>query len=148
MSGEVFRARYTLRFGQCDPAGIAFFPRLIEMINWVVEDWFAGPIGQDFATMHMGANFGVPAAALSVDFVGPARLGEVLAYDLRVAKIGTSSITFDIRAAVEGGAGVLRARHTIVACDLSGARPRPRPIDDAMRARMAPFLIPETGDKA
>ena len=34
-----------VRFSHCDPAGIVYFPRYFDMINGVVEDWFAGTLG-------------------------------------------------------------------------------------------------------
>lgn len=138
--GKVFTADYTLRFGQCDPAGIAFFPRLIEMLNWVVEDWFARALDADFRSIHMSRDEGVPARSLSIDFVGPAELGDVLTYSLQVVSLGRSSINLAISAVREGGRPVMTATHTIVYCDLSGAAPKSTAIPDALRERMAGFL--------
>lgn len=138
--GKVFTADYTLRFGQCDPAGIAFFPRLIEMLNWVVEDWFARGLDADFRSIHIARDEGVPARSLSIDFVGPAELGDVLTYSLQVVSLGRSSINLAISAVREGGRPVMTATHTIVYCDLSGAAPKSMAIPDALRERMAGFL--------
>ncbi|GGD23173.1 acyl-CoA thioesterase [Aureimonas glaciei] len=140
--GKTFTADYTLRFGQCDPAGIAFFPRLIEMLNWVVEDWFAKALDADFRSIHIARDEGVPARSLSIDFIGPAELGDVLTYRLQVASLGRSSINLAIAAEREGGRPVLTATHTIVYCDLSGAAPKSMAIPDALRERMAVFLVP------
>ena len=65
MPGEVFHARYKLRFGQCDPAGIAFFPRLVEMVNWTVEDWFDTALCDDFRHIHIEEKRGVPAISVA-----------------------------------------------------------------------------------
>ncbi|MCW4115211.1 acyl-CoA thioesterase [Aurantimonas sp. MSK8Z-1] len=141
MPGEIFEGRYKLRFGQCDPAGIAFFPRLVEMVNWTVEDWFDTALGDDFRHIHMDEKRGMPAVSVAVDFLGPVRLGDVAVYRLAVVAIGRSSITLDIRAAHEDGRPILSARHTIVHCDLSDGVPKSLPLSEDLKLSMARFLI-------
>ena len=36
---SAYRATVLVRFAHCDPAGIVFFPRYMEMFNNLVEDW-------------------------------------------------------------------------------------------------------------
>lgn len=138
---RTFTARYKLRFGHCDPAGIAFFPRLVEMVNWTVEDWFDEALGRSFRSTHIDQKLGTPAVSLAIDFVGPAELGDLLEFRLSVVEVGRSSITLDIRAERDGGAPVLKARHTIVHCDLSSGKPRAVAIDEALRARIEAYRI-------
>ncbi|MCB8840298.1 thioesterase family protein [Aurantimonas sp. VKM B-3413] len=141
MPGEVFEARYKLRFGQCDPAGIAFFPRLVEMVNWTVEDWFDTALGDSFRHIHMEEKRGVPAVSVAVDFLGPARLGDMVVFRLAVTAIGRSSIMLDIRAEREDGQKVLSARHTIVHCDLSNEAPKSLPLPDDLRQAVERFRV-------
>lgn len=89
----------TVRFGQCDPAGIVFYPRYFEMLNATVEAFFAEALGYSFARIHVDEGCGVPTAHLDVDFHAPSRLGEVLRFTLRVTRIGGSSATLDTRVA-------------------------------------------------
>ena len=35
-----FETTRVLRFGDCDPAGIAYYPRYFDLLNGVVEDWW------------------------------------------------------------------------------------------------------------
>ncbi|MCE7026638.1 acyl-CoA thioesterase [Jiella avicenniae] len=144
VSGEIFEVRYKLRFGQCDPAGIAFFPRLVEMVNWTVEDWFDGALGATFHQIHIEEKRGMPAASVSVDFRGPARLGDIVVFRLAVAAIGRSSVTLDIRADHEDGRKVLTARHVIVHCDLSGEAPKSLPLPDDLRRAIGCYLVAQT----
>lgn len=137
--GQVFEARYKLRFAHCDPAGIAFFPRLVEMINAVVEDWFEGALELDFRKLHGELRLGVPAVALSVEFVGPARLGDVLVYRLSVLEIGRTSVTLDIRAATSAGEPVLNASHKIVLTGFSDEGLRAVPVEGSLRERIEAF---------
>ena len=59
----------------CDPAGIVFYPRYFEMTNSVVEN-FSTMWSAQFASMHNGADNGVPTVALAAEFVAPSRLGD------------------------------------------------------------------------
>ena len=37
---EIFRTWHRVRFGECDHAGIVFYPRYGEMSHAVIEAWF------------------------------------------------------------------------------------------------------------
>lgn len=134
--GRPFSARYKLRFAHCDNAGIAFFPRLVEMINSLVEDWFDEELGINFRQFHQDLERGVPAVALSVEFLGPAHMGDILVYSLSVIEIGRSSVTLAVSAEVEGGRPVLVASHKVVFADVSGDRPRPVPLEGELREKI------------
>lgn len=135
-----FCRTYPLRFGQCDPAGIAFFPRLVEMVSWVVEDWFGEALDDSFRDMHVARRHGIPAASISVDFVGPAQLGDAVAFSLVVEAIGRTSIRLRIDARADRGP-VLGATLTVVYCDLSENKPRPIPVPEPLRSRITRFRV-------
>jgi 4-hydroxybenzoyl-CoA thioesterase len=88
----IFRVPLQIRFAHCDPAGIVFYPRYFEMLNSVVEDWCAQGLGMDFRTMHMAHQLGLPTVHLEVDFVQASQLGDMLEAQLRVVRVGTSSV--------------------------------------------------------
>ena len=81
-----------IEFNHCDPAGIVFYPRYFEMVNSVIENFFADVVGRSFASMHFGADNGVPTVAIEAAFQRPSRLGEKVRFTLRVEKIGGSSV--------------------------------------------------------
>ena len=88
-----------IEFNHCDPAGIVFYPRYFEMVNSVVENFFADVVRRSFAQMHNdGASNGVPTVAIEAAFQRPSRLGDKVRFTLKVEKIGGSST----RVLVEG----------------------------------------------
>lgn len=91
MSGLVFRARQPVRFAHCDAAGIVFFPRYFEMLNGVIEDWFAQGLGITFSQIHLEQGASVPTAALETTFSRPSRLEDPLDFSLTVTRIGGAS---------------------------------------------------------
>jgi 4-hydroxybenzoyl-CoA thioesterase len=127
-----------IRFQHCDPAGIVFYPRYYEMLNQMVEDWFAEAIGLPFQKMHLEQNLGVPAVHISCDFLAASRIGDVLTFDLRLVEIGRKSFKFSITA--RHGENVrLRADMTLVCVSL-GEDLKSREIPDSLRSMMEPHL--------
>ncbi|MEK7401096.1 MAG: thioesterase family protein [Gemmatimonadota bacterium] len=87
-----FRAQRALRFGDCDPSGIAHFPAYFSLLVGVVEDFFAS-IGAPWPTMIQERRMGVPTVKLDVTFSAPSMFGDTVDWELRVAKVGRSSLT-------------------------------------------------------
>ena len=125
-----------VRFRDCDPAGIVFYPRYFEMINDLVETFFDEGVGWSFATMHGEDGVGVPTGEISARFSAPSRLGEVLEWQLVVVRIGGASA--GIRVTATGG-GVLRltAEATLVHVDLEAMKSTRWPAE--IRARLGEY---------
>ena len=136
MSGRLFRVERRVRFADCDAAGIVFFPRYFEMLNGVVEDWFAQALGVSFRELHMERRVSVPTAAVEARFIAPSRLEDDLTFCLTVTKLGGASCGLRHRIAA---ANQLRfeASQTIV---FVGRSMKPEPWPDDLRTRIAPFL--------
>lgn len=124
----MFERSELVRFHHCDPAGIVFYPRYVEMINATVEDWFADRVGIPFAEIHVARNVAIPVVSLSIEFSAPSRLGEVLSFGLIVQRLGSSSVTLEIRAHCEEEVR-LAAKLTLVFIDKADMRPKPWPDD-------------------
>ena len=133
----VFAREVLVRFGDCDPAGIVFYPRYFEMFNNLVEDWCAHGLGTSFRELHQERGLGLPTVGIQTDFVAPSRLGDMLRAEIQVEKIGGASVTVAIRLMGEDGAVRVRASLVLVLMELNTMRATRIP--DAMRARIAQF---------
>lgn len=132
-----FRKDKLIRFSHCDPAGIGFYPRYVELINEVVEDWCREGVGVSYRDLHEGHGLGLPAVRLEVDYLAPSRYGDVLNFALSVLRIGNSSMTLDVRA-FAGDSERLRAKLTVVLTALGALRAVP--IEGEWRARFSTYL--------
>ncbi|MFI0471682.1 acyl-CoA thioesterase [Halomonas sp. HMF6819] len=119
-----FSTQRKIRFQHCDPAGIVFYPRYFEMINSVIEDWFADVVHHDFNRLHVEDLTGVPTASIETQFHAPSRLGEVLHFELSVHAIGRSSLTLEISARCDEQKR-LTSRSTLVFMDLNSGKSMP-----------------------
>jgi 4-hydroxybenzoyl-CoA thioesterase len=128
-----FTAETEIRFGHCDPAGIAYFPRLDELLNGLLEDWCAA-VGFPFAQMIHDARLGFPLVHADVDYEAPLRLGDRVVLEQVVHAVGNSSLTLDL-AIRRGTERCLRARHVRVMIALDSGQPVP--LAPALRAALA-----------
>jgi 4-hydroxybenzoyl-CoA thioesterase len=126
--------RLPVRFRDCDPAGIAYFPALLALVDAAVEDWTPAAAGSSRAEMHGAPRRGLPTVDLRVTFTAPCRLGEVLDFDVRVLALGDSSVTLNV---VVTCAGAQRFGATLVQVliDLDTGRPVAWPADASARLR-------------
>ena len=136
MSGQTFTTTRRVRFADCDAAGIVFFPRYFEMLNGVVEDWFAGPLDASFRELHMERGVSVPTAAIEARFIAPSRLEDDLTFALTVTRLGGASCGLRHRISA-GGQLRFEATQTIV---YVGAALKPEPWPEPLRARIQPFV--------
>lgn len=130
-----FAASFPIRFADCDPAGIAYFPRLLMLVDAAIEDWTAATLGIDRRAIHLDRRLGLPTVTLETEFARPARLGDRLTLAVRVDRLGTSSITLAVSGSI-GGTACLGARLVQVLTDLDTMRPTPWP--NAWRAALSP----------
>lgn len=127
-SGAVFSQSCTVRFSNCDPAGIVFFPQYFVLLNGVVEDWFTLALGIDYAHLIGHQRIGLPTVSLQCDFLAPSRMGEPIEFQLRVARVGQRSLTVEV--ACVGADGIrLRLRQVLVTTSLIDHRAIDIPAD-------------------
>lgn len=133
-----FETGVKVRFADVDPAGIVFYPRYFEMLNGAVEDWFAQSLGLDFKTMHLDQHIGTPTVKLTVDFLSPSELGDMLTIRITPQKVGRSSCAILVVFSGDGR-DRLRAEVVLVCMDLKTQRSMAWP--ETVRARMDAGLI-------
>ena len=107
-----FTKQEKIRFKHVDYAGIVFYPRFLEMLNDLVEDWFEEALERPFSKIH--ETNGIPTVDLKVQFKQVARLGEVLTKKLWVIKLGSASVTCGFRFEDEQGKTCLEGEVTLV----------------------------------
>jgi 4-hydroxybenzoyl-CoA thioesterase len=119
---KTFETQALVRLRDCDPAGIVFYPRYLEMFNNLVEDWFRDGLELPFAELIGARNWGIPTVHLEVDFVKPSRMGETLHAAMSVRQIGRSSVHLDLLFTGPDGAERVRGKLVLVLTDLSEHR--------------------------
>ena len=131
-TGRPFVAQRLLRFSDCDPSGIAFFPSYFVMLNGVVEDWWTH-LGTPWTKLIGERRIGTPTMRLETVFFAPATFGETIEFHLHVENIGRSVLVFQHHVFGLDHGIRWRARQHLVATSLATHRSTPWP-DDVRQA--------------
>jgi 4-hydroxybenzoyl-CoA thioesterase len=111
---RAFTVARRIRFSDCDPAGIVFYPQYFVMFNGLLEDWVDGPLGIGFAELVARRRIGLPTVRLEADFRAVSRFGDDVELSLQVERVGGKSLTLALRCCAAGGGEVRMAMRQVV----------------------------------
>lgn len=123
----IFARRTRIRFSDCDPAGIVFYPQYFVLFNDLLEAWIDATLEGGFAGYILRQRLGIPTVHLEGDFRSVSRMGDEVSLALEVLRVGTRS--FDLALSCTGSAGEVRMcfRQTLVTTSLETHRSIPIP---------------------
>lgn len=124
---EPFAVRTPVRFADCDPAGIAYYPRCFEMCDAAVEDWTEAFLVPR-RILHLQMALALPTVDLQASFTAPCRLGEELDLAITTQSVGRSSVRLSVSATCQGDAR-FAVDYTQVLMSMVSARAVPWPED-------------------
>ena len=129
-----FTTRRKIEFADTDMGGIVHFARFFVFLE-TAEHQFLEALGTPVIHERDGRQIGWPRVSASLEYASPARLGDELTIELRVARKGTTSLTYGFAVRV-GERAVANGRMTSVCCvmdDPEDVRAIPIPADIADR---------------
>jgi 4-hydroxybenzoyl-CoA thioesterase len=131
-----------IRFKHVDYAGIVFYPRFLEMLNDLVEDWFEEALDRPFSKIH--ETNGIPTVDLKVQFKKAARLGETLTKKFWVMHLGGASVNCGFRFEDEQGITCLEGEVTLVNVAIAEDRNniKAEAFSEEMKIKISKFQIP------
>jgi 4-hydroxybenzoyl-CoA thioesterase len=133
-----FASSRQVRFSDCDPAGIVFFPQYLVMLNGVIEEWFDVGLQVPYAHMIATRRIGLPTVRLEIDFTAISHHGDALTFSVAVEKLGRSSLTVQVE--VHGKNELrMRVRQVLVCTSLETHKPQALP--DDIRSGLLPYVM-------
>jgi 4-hydroxybenzoyl-CoA thioesterase len=108
-----------IRFADCDPAGIVFYPQYFVMFNGLVEDWIEERLGLSYRELVLGRGIGLPTVRLEADFKAVSRLRDPVALSLEVERVGRRSYTLQLGCTGAGDELRMNLRQVIVTTSLA-----------------------------
>jgi len=133
---SAFRRPYRIRFSDCDPAGIVFYPQYFVMLNGHVEEWFGNGLGIPYRSIIIERRIGLPSVRLEVDFTAVSRMGDEVELALSVERLGRASLTLSHAITGAGDEPRMAMRQVLVATSLETHRAIALP-DDVRAAIVA-----------
>jgi 4-hydroxybenzoyl-CoA thioesterase len=130
--------RLRVRFGDADPAGLVYYPVIFHYFHIAMEEFFAACCGITYDKLMAEERIGFPTVRAETEFFIPIVYGDEVDLELRVSKIGNSSVTFEYEARRVGD-GALCARsvqvHVAMNLDTRGAVTIPDRYREAFKSR-------------
>ena len=138
---QAFTKQEKIRFKHVDYAGIVFYPRFLEMLNDLVEDWFEEALDRPFSKIH--ETNGIPTVDLKVQFKKAARLGETLTKNLWVIRLGGSSINCGFEFLDQYGKTCLEGEVTLVNVEFVEGRDQIKsaPFNEEMKSKIEQYQL-------
>jgi 4-hydroxybenzoyl-CoA thioesterase len=140
-----FQRQILVRFHHCDPAALVYYPRYFEMIDGIIEDWFAMGLKTSTSSLLYKRAIVTPTVHFTVDFRRPSVYGDNVTFKLVVTKIGRTSCHLSL---VASKGRQLRMTVKQVIVFLHARRRTPVPLPPDIVKRMRRFLVPAAAAKA
>jgi len=128
LPAAAFAWPYTVRFSDCDPAGIVYTPNFINMANGAVETFFNQALKIDYGGVIFKRRTGLGYASVDCDFFRPAQMGDELRFTPLVRHIGGASAVFVVHGH-RGADEVVRCHMVMVSTSVDSMKPIPLPDD-------------------
>src|SRR4051812_15534274 len=90
-----FSTRIPVRFGDCDPAGLVYYPVIFHYCHIAMEEFFAERCGISYARLMADERIGFPTANIQSEFFSPLVYGDEAELEVKVSRVGQSSLTFE-----------------------------------------------------
>lgn len=111
-----FRSKLKICFGDIDRAGIVYYPRFLHYFHVALEEFFAGALGIEYHTLVDIHRIGLPTVHLETDFSRPFSYGDNIEVEVKVLKIGRTSVTFGYRVFKRGESDPRISGHNVTVC--------------------------------
>ncbi len=139
----VFRTTRLVEFADTDMAGIAHFAAFFRWME-SAEHAFLRARGLSVALDWEGVALGFPRVSAACDYLRPVRFEDVMDVEVRLARLGTKSITYEIEFSL-AGVQVALGKLTAVCCRVSPGPEKIASIEipEGMRQRLLGEPIPD-----
>jgi 4-hydroxybenzoyl-CoA thioesterase len=100
-----FIARITVRFGDCDPAGLVYYPVIFHYCHVAMEEFFAARSPVPYHRLMADERMGFPTVNTQAEFFVPLVYGDEAEVEVAVARVGRSSsvtLEYNVRRASDG----------------------------------------------
>ncbi len=93
----MFSTEITVRFGDCDPAGIVYYPVFFHYYHIALEEFFAARCGITYHDLRETERLGFPTVKSEAEFFAPLTDGDKFTLEMTIPRVGNSSATFVYR---------------------------------------------------
>ena len=89
---KAFTCQQQVRFGDVDPAGIVYFPRIYDYLHAAFEELWEVHVGARYYHLLLDRKIGFPLVHSEVDFKNPLKFGDRPLVRITCFKLGETSL--------------------------------------------------------
>jgi len=134
-----------IEWGDCDPAGIVFYPRYFTMFDHSTVLLIEAAVGMKKRALYAAYDFdGYPVVETRAQFLLPTRYGDDVTIDTAITEVRRSSFHLRHRLFKEGALAVeaFESRVWVVRDPVRPGRLRPQPIPGELVERLTAAIAP------
>jgi 4-hydroxybenzoyl-CoA thioesterase len=133
-----FTVHRVVNWGDCDPAGFIYTPRVLDFACETVDSWLREELNLSWWQLKSsGKKLGLPTVNAVCDFISILRPDQSLQLNLYIREIGQSSIVFEVEGIAAGNRLAFRVQ--MVSCAMDMAKLRATRIPDWMRRKFEAY---------
>lgn len=118
MGSTLYTKKHRIRFSECDPAGIVFYPQYFILFNDFIEEWVDSFLPGGYNGLISKQKIGLPTVNIQADFRSISRMGDDVELRLGVKKIGGRSFQLLWQCVGEDGTLRMEVNQVIVTTSL------------------------------
>ncbi|MBC8268525.1 MAG: acyl-CoA thioesterase [Rhodospirillaceae bacterium] len=134
---QPLRLTRTVRWGDCDPAGIIYTPRVLDYAMETLETWNREILGVPWIKLNRELSMGFPTVRVEMDFISAPAVDDEVVLELKVEKLGHSSLTSIVTG--HDGSGTIYFHVKVISCLVSVPAYKSTEIPDQFRQRILAY---------
>ena len=136
-----FEVKKQIYWGECDPAGIVYTPKFLDMSFQAMEHFWLEHVAIGWLDLQAEQDITTPMVHVEMDFTAPARSGDHISIWFGIEKLGRSTIHYRARGMM-GDQPLFLVR--IISSMVDQKIFKSVAIPDAIREKLTPFVLPES----
>ena len=114
MKENLFSRKRFVRWGDCDPGGIIYSPRIYEYALDTLEEFYMEILGSSWMNLRLGSIVGTPVLRTEIEYIRPMVPEQHFSVTININDIGRSTVTYEMTGDDDSGEKCFRVE--VVMC--------------------------------
>ena len=137
MKEKLFSRDRFVRWGDCDPAGIIYAPRVYEYAMDTLEEFYMEVLGSSWMDLKVGSIVGTPVLRAEIEYVRPLVPEQKFTITIYIKDVGRSTVTYEMSGDDDSGNPYFRVE--VVMCFIAQVTFESTDIPDNIRKRLLAY---------
>ncbi len=134
MNEKHFSRERFVRWGDCDPAGIIYAPRVYEYAMETLEEFFMEVLGSSWMDLKAGSIVGTPVLRAEIEHLYPLVPEKKVMITVHIKNVGRSTVTYEMGGVDDSGEKCFRVE--VIMCFIDQASFKSTDMPDDIRERL------------